>query len=321
MREDGAAEARRVSTCRGLWRLRTAAVCCAVSAIAVGAGWLVWAGTAGAATPSVRSGTKTAAVTNSPSSPSPEQSASRSEPDEPAKAGAKSGSSKGKSYGLPQVGLINEQIRSSWQEQHLTPSPPATDGEWCRRLFLDVIGRVPSVDEVTRFMSDRRPDKKLQLVNQLLDDDQYVEEYARNWTALWTNILIGRAGGNDQDRMTNRQGLQQSLRLAFKRNMPYDTMVSKLISATGVNKPGDPQFNGFVNFLSGKLEDNAVQATAKTAQIFLGLQVQCTQCHNHPFNEWKQNQFWELNAFFRQLRAVVQRPRGGATARHSTCSW
>ena len=53
-----------------------------------------------------------------------------------------------------------------------------------------------------------------------------------------------------------------------------------------------------------------MQATAKTAQIFLGLQVQCTQCHNHPFNDWKQNQFWELNAFFRQMRAVVQRPHG-----------
>ncbi len=86
--------------------------------------------------------------------------------------------------------------------------------------------------------------------------------------------------------------------------MPYDRMVYELVAATGVSKPGEEGFNGFVNFMAGNLEENAVQATAKTAQIFLGIQVQCTQCHNHPFNNWKQNQFWELNAFFRQTKAL-----------------
>ena len=57
-----------------------------------------------------------------------------------------------------------------------------------------------------------------------------------------------------------------------------------------------------MNFLIGKMDDNGIQATAKTAQIFLGLSVQCTQCHNHPFNDWKQNSFWEMNAFFRQTK-------------------
>ena len=61
-----------------------------------------------------------------------------------------------------------------------------------------------------------------------------------------------------------------------------------------------------MNFLIGKMDDNGLQATAKTAQLFLGLSVQCTQCHNHPFNEWKQNQFWELNAFFRQTHVTKQ---------------
>ena len=77
-----------------------------------------------------------------------------------------------------------------------------------------------------------------------------------------------------------------------------------LISAKGVSKPGEDGFNGFVNFLAGNLEEKGVQATAKTSQVFLGLQIQCTQCHNHPFNDWKQSQFWELNAFFRQTRAL-----------------
>ena len=115
-------------------------------------------------------------------------------------------------------------------------------------------GAFPTVEELTRFTADHSADKKLQLVNQLLgNDDQYIEQYARNWTTLWTNILIGRAGGGENDRMTNREGLQQSLRRAFQRNIPYDKLVSELISATGVNKPGETGFNGYVNFLAGKL--------------------------------------------------------------------
>ncbi len=218
-------------------------------------------------------------------------------------------------YGIPQVEFINGQIRKGWADSGFTPSAPATDGEWCRRLFLDVLGRTPSVEELQKFLGDTSPDKKRVLVNRLLGED-YVEEYARNWTTLWTNILIGRNGGNEpkERRMTDRPSLQQALRRAFQRNMPYDRFVYELVSATGVNTAtgagNDEKYNGFTNFLTGKLEENGAQATAKTAQIFLGLQVQCTQCHNHPFNEWKQNQFWEMNAFFRQTRAL-RRFEGG----------
>ena len=147
------------------------------------------------------------------------------------------------------------------------------------------------------------------MVDRLLGDD-YVDEYARNWTTLWTNVLIGRSGGTERSSLVNREGLQQSLRRAFRGNMPYDRLVLELISAKGVSKPGEDGFNGFVNFLAGNLEENGVQATAKTSQVFLGLQVQCTQCHNHPFNDWKQNQFWEMNAFFRQTRALRRFDRG-----------
>jgi glycosidase len=82
-------------------------------------------------------------------------------------------------------------------------------------------------------------------------------------------------------------------------------MVSELVSATGTNTPGSERFNGAVNFLTMKVnEEKGTQATADTAKIFMGLQVQCTQCHNHPFNEWKQQKFWEFNSFFRQTRAL-----------------
>ncbi len=209
--------------------------------------------------------------------------------------------------GSPQVRFINEQIRQVWTDYQITPSAPATEGEWCRRLYLDVIGRIPSVDETEAFLKDSSPDKRSKLVNKLLYDETYTEEYARTWTTLWTNVLIGRSGGTGRDAMANRAGLQKYLRDSFARNKPYDAMVMELVTATGVTVPGEPGFNGAVNFLADKVNaEMATQATADVTKIFLGLQVQCTQCHNHPFNEWKQQKFWEMNAFLRQTRTLRQ---------------
>ncbi len=200
-------------------------------------------------------------------------------------------------------------MHAHWEASKIAPSPPATDGEWCRRVYLDVLGRIPSVAELKRFTDEPTHQRKARLVSRLLGDE-YIEEYARNWTTLWTNLLVGRSGGTERRSLVNRDGLQQALRRAFQRNMPYDRFVYELVSARGVNKPGEEDYNGFVNFLAGSLQENAVQATAKTSQVFLGLQIQCTQCHNHPFNDWKQNQFWEMNAFFRQTRALRRFEKG-----------
>jgi len=209
-------------------------------------------------------------------------------------------------FGIPQVKYINEQVAAGWSDSGLHPSPAATDGEWCRRVHLDLIGRIPSVDELRAFLSDKSATKRADLVARLLGDD-YTDEYARHWTDIWTTVLIGRDVTNER---VNRPGMRQYLRRAFSKNMPFDRFMEELVTATGVNanRKDIQGFNGATNFLAGKMEEmgveNGVQATAKTAQIFLGLQVQCTQCHNHPFNKGKQNQFWEMNAFFRQTRAL-----------------
>ncbi len=212
---------------------------------------------------------------------------------------------------IPQVAFINQEIRNQWQEYQINPSPPASAGEWCRRVYLDVLGRIPSVEELEEFTSSRDGDKKAKLVSKLLYDEKYTEEYARNWTTIWTNILIGRSGGSERNSLTSREGMQKYLRDSFARNKPYDRMVYELVTAKGSNRPGTDNFNGAVNFLAMKVnEENATLATAATAKIFMGLQVQCTQCHNHPFNEWKQQKFWEFNAFFRQSRALRRYAEG-----------
>lgn len=209
------------------------------------------------------------------------------------------------------VEQIDRYIAQTWTDYELKPSREATDNEWCRRVHLDLIGRIPTVAELDEFLSSKSKTKRKELVETLLYDDRYTEEFVRNWTTIWTNLLIGRTGGTGNNSMISRAGMQKYLRDTFARNKPYDQMVTDLITAEGTTTPGADDFNGAVNFLIDKVNDeNAAQATAATSRLFLGLQVQCTQCHNHPFNDWKQQKYWEMNAFFRQVRAFPGGMRG-----------
>lgn len=203
------------------------------------------------------------------------------------------------------VARIDERIRQGWTANNLRPSPQATDAEWCRRVYLDLIGRVPTVKELDQFLSNKSRTRRKELVDQLLGSE-YQDTFVEHWTAIWTNILIGRTGGQDRRTLTSREGMSDFVRNSLAANKPYDVFTSELLTATGASQPyndtpEDP-YNGAVNFLIEKMDEGGIQATAKTAEIFLGTAVQCTQCHNHPFNEYRQNQFWELNAFFRQAR-------------------
>ncbi|HWA97901.1 MAG TPA: DUF1549 domain-containing protein [Pirellulales bacterium] len=222
------------------------------------------------------------------------------------------------SSGAGEVGIvdfINAEIRKGWADSGYTASPKATDGEWCRRAFLDIIGRVPTVGELNLFMSEPANVKKQKLLDRLLDSDEYAEEYANYWATVWSNLLIGRPPQRRVNgELVNRDGMHQYLRVAFLRNKPYDQMVYELVSATGNTSPDEQSYNGATNFIASMMKRDdpmLTQATSKTAKIFLGLQVQCTQCRNHPFNDWKQEQFWSMNAFFRQthVREVSRQGR------------
>lgn len=203
------------------------------------------------------------------------------------------------------IKFVNHELASSWQAASLTPSPVATDAEWCRRVYLRLLGRIPTKQELDSFVSSKpSANKREALVEQLLNDEQYTEEYARHWTTIWTNLLIGRRGGIGKGDLANREGLQDYLHEGFQQNKPYDQMAYELISATGANTPGAKGYNGAVNFMLASMNDQATLATARTSRIFLGKQLQCVQCHKHPTNDWAQQNFWEMNAFFRQLKVV-----------------
>ncbi|MCD0460638.1 DUF1549 domain-containing protein [Roseiconus lacunae] len=207
--------------------------------------------------------------------------------------------------GRSPIETINYYIEQGWTDYEITPSKEADDLIWCRRVHLDIIGRVPTMEEMKAFMADRKSDRRKNLVERLLHDDRYTEEYSNHWATVWANLLIGRSGGMDRRDLTNRDGMMKYLRDSFAANKPYNQMVFELVTAEGATKPGAPGFNGAVNFLVDKVNDEkAVLAASSVSRIFLGQQVQCTQCHNHPFNDWKQQKFWEFNSFFRQSRAL-----------------
>jgi len=200
--------------------------------------------------------------------------------------------------------FIDQQIRQGWQDNEIEPSPVATDEEWVRRVYLDVVGRIPTLQEVSSFLDDKNPRKRSILIDSLLDH----EDYVRNFTTIWTNYSIGRG----TPRQVSRTGMEKFFREAFARNRPWNEIVVDIITASGHFEE-----NGAVNYILAQMQnrDEGVQLTAMTARLFLGLQVQCTQCHNHPFNKWQQDQFWEYNSFFRQVNRVDHRKLDPNTGR------
>ncbi len=202
------------------------------------------------------------------------------------------------------VDLINQEIRQTWNDNEVEPGPTADDAEWMRRVSLDIVGHIPEADDVEKFLASKDKTKRAQLIGQLLNDSGYT----RNWTTIWTNLCIGQ----ETPRRVSRAGIQKFFREAFGKNRPWNEVVYDLVSSEGHYEE-----NGAVNFLLAQMQDqdDGVQLTAKTTRLFLGMQVQCTQCHDHPFNEWKQDQFWKINSFFRQTGKVDHRKYDDKTAR------
>ncbi len=207
----------------------------------------------------------------------------------------------------PVVAFIDQEIQRAWAENDVTPSPMADDEEWLRRVSLDLYGHIPPWKEIDHFRKDKNPTKRSALVDKMLDDPEYV----RNWTTLWTNLTIGR----QTPRQVSRPGIQKFFREAFAQNRPWNEIVYDLVSAEGRSDE-----NGAVNYLLAQMttNDELVQATAKTTRLFMGVQLQCAQCHNHPFDPWKQDQFWQLNSFLRQTRPVEHRKLDQATGARVT---
>jgi Protein of unknown function (DUF1549)/Protein of unknown function (DUF1553) len=187
--------------------------------------------------------------------------------------------------------FLDPLLEAAWKEAGVKPPKPASDEEYLRRAYLDLLGRIPSVQEARSFLSTREPDKRAKLIEYLLNH----VDYPKNFATQWTTLLIGRGA---QERRVDRPALAAWLRKQFAANRPWNEVVYDLVTATGSNKE-----NGAVNYTLAHIESEAVPLTARTTRLFLGQQIQCTQCHDHPNNDWKQSDFWGINAFFRGIKA------------------
>jgi hypothetical protein len=200
------------------------------------------------------------------------------------------------------VAYIDARIHDGWKSAGLAPSPLATNEEWIRRVYLDVVGHVPPEEAVDAFLDNNADQMRRAVVDRLLQDPGY----ARNWSTVWTNLLVGR---QPETPGVHREELEKFLRESFAANVPWNEVVYALVSAEGTADQ-----NPAANFLLAHLNQDAVPATALTARLFLGVQVQCTQCHDHPFTKEKQDRFWELNSFFQQTEVVSRAPLSTETA-------
>jgi len=187
---------------------------------------------------------------------------------------------------LPQHNYVDRLVDVKLQRLKLQPSPPTDDVTLLRRLSLDLTGRLPSPESVRAYLDDPTPArvKRTKMIDKLIASPEYVD----HWTVKWGDLLqssrkyLGEKGAYE---------FQQWIRDAIASNRPYDRLVRELLTARG-SSYDNPAANYF------RVTREAKPAMEKTTQVFLGVRMVCAQCHDHPFERWTQNQYYQMSAFF-----------------------
>jgi hypothetical protein len=194
------------------------------------------------------------------------------------------------------AGRIDYHVEADWKQHDVKPTPPADDPTFLRRVCLDLAGKVPSLTEVRDFLDDPDPDKRRRLVRRLLA----TEDYARHTATVWGRQLFPPNPNIGFDPAATTW-----LRQQIKDGTGYDRIVRELLTADVRGSAGAGNAaNLFVNANQARAETVA----AAVGRDFLGVKLECAQCHNHPFAAWKREQFWQLAAFFSALRDPQGRP-------------
>jgi hypothetical protein len=211
---------------------------------------------------------------------------------------------------------VDQWLAASWEAEKVEPAPPADDAEFLRRVYLDLAGKIPPVSEVRAFLDDSDSNKRRKLVDRLLNSPTYATHLANTLRGL----MLPGANNNFQFQFLIPQ-FEAWLRLRMSENVRYDKLVAELLTFTanenaafnpGLNAPPSPAAFFLAN------EQKPENLAASTSRIFLGVQVQCAQCHNHPFARWKREQFWQLAAFFSNANPGNPQARFGAVAADTT---
>jgi hypothetical protein len=189
----------------------------------------------------------------------------------------------------PANNRIDELTAAKWKRMKIQPSALCSDVEFIRRVYLDLTGLPPSADDVRAFLADRRPSraKRDELVDKLIGSKEYVEY----WTNKWSDLL-----------QVNRKFLGAEGAAAFRKwiraevanNTPYDQLVRKILTASGSNHE-HPAASYY------KILRDPGPTMENTTQLFLAVRFNCNKCHDHPFERWTQDQYYQTAAFFARV--------------------
>ncbi|MEW4455587.1 DUF1549 and DUF1553 domain-containing protein [Bremerella sp. JC817] len=206
---------------------------------------------------------------------------------------------------------IDALVQARLESENIQPAPLASDGEFLRRVSLDLVGSIPTVAQTRAYLQDTAPDKRQKLVESLVHSPAHPTHMATTWRSLILEPT------DDPLSLQNEAGLQTWLRGKFAQNVRYDRLVEEFLTATqGNDGPG---------YFYAAQELKPELLAAETSRIFLGLRLECAQCHDHPFDRWRQQDFWGMAAFFAQLERpgdnniglarfdIVDRNRGEVT--------
>ena len=179
---------------------------------------------------------------------------------------------------------LDRHINAVLKSEGIQPSKESEDTEFLRRVHLDLTGKIPMPEEVLDFLKDGSSNKRKKKIDQLLGSEPYIDY----WSGLWVNWLIGRRGDNDDRRV----GLTTWVRGALTKNIPYNQFVQELIAADGELKD-----NGAGNYIM-RYERSPAVLTSHSSRLFLGLPMQCAECHDHKTEAWSQEDYYGIAAFF-----------------------
>jgi hypothetical protein len=181
---------------------------------------------------------------------------------------------------------IDAILQADWKKANVQGNPAVDDNTFVRRLYLDIIGRIPTTREAEEFLASKETDKRGKLIDKLLNS----EGYAQHMYSYWADVLRVTSNGNQTGAITG-SAYMNFVKDSLRKNKPYDQFVRDMVAAQG--KAWENGAIGYYMRDRGMPLDNM----ANTVRVFLGTRIECAQCHNHPFDKWSQMQFYKMAAF------------------------
>jgi hypothetical protein len=187
--------------------------------------------------------------------------------------------------------LVDRLLLRQWRQLAVVPSAPADDATFLRRATIDICGTLPTMEEVAEFLADTRVDKRARLIDRLLDRP----EYASHFALKWADVLQNRGAGYSTSKQRAGTALFAGwIRDSLAANKPYDQFVAEIITASGNQRENPPT-------IWYRTVRKPTEYVESVAQAFLGVRIQCAQCHHHPAERWSQTDYFGLAAVFARV--------------------